>query len=128
MIRGRFVNRLSFKRPQMKTAEKVHLYSQLVQLIDYDHKEGGKYAYVQFLSYTRELLLLLRPIGDYEQVCETIEAINQQFNDDLCGRFGEKQREQFHSNRTQLQLLIWSVYPHIENSTNGPITIFKKAG
>jgi hypothetical protein len=93
----------------MKAAAKIELYSQLIQHIDYDHREGGKYAYVQFLSYTREILCLLEPIPGWEEEIRLIEKINLYFNNYLCFSFGEEQRTFFHEQRVEIQLLLEKV-------------------
>ena len=98
----------------MKTSEKIQLYAQLLQLTDYDHKEGGKYAYVQFLSYTREVLRLLEASPEFEGARALIEEVNFQFNEALCSAFGPQQRELFHAQRTRVLLALWEVKLRLE--------------
>src|SRR5687768_10254434 len=86
----------------MKTTEKIDYYSGLIKNIDYNSREGGKYAYVLFLSITREVLFLLQPVKQMEAHVKAIESINWIFNDYLGSRFSEHQRVIFDLKRKEL--------------------------
>jgi len=87
----------------MKTTEKIDHYYRLIESIDYNNREGGKYAYVQFLSLTREVLILLQPVRKIERQVRAIESINWVFNEHLSSRFSEQQRIIFDMKRKELR-------------------------
>jgi len=97
----------------MKTAEKINLYSQLIQLIDYDNREGGKYAYVQFMSYIREILSLLTPLREMEEEVSYFKQTSATFNEYLCDSFSEEQRLFFHSSRMKTLLMLQDIKAHL---------------
>jgi hypothetical protein len=90
----------------MKTTEKIDHYYRLIESIDYNNKEGGKYAYVQFLSLTREVLILLQPVKKIEREVRAIESINWVFNEYLTTKFSEQQRVIFDMKRRELRTII----------------------
>jgi hypothetical protein len=93
----------------MKTTEKIEHYYRLIESIDYNNKEGGKYAYVQFLSLTREVLILLQPVRKIERQVRAIESINWVFNEYLAARFGDQQRVIFDIKRKELRGILDSL-------------------
>ena len=114
----------------MKTAEKINLYSQLIQLIDYDNREGGKYAYVQYMSYMREILALLTPISSIREAVSYFSQTSEKFNEHLCGGFSEEQRVFFHSSRMKTLLLLQDIKLLVTETegVNEEETWFRKAG
>ena len=68
----------------MKTAEKINLYSQLIQHIDYDNREGGKYAYIQYMSYVREILALLVTVHGLDVEIAYLKQTSAKCNEYLC--------------------------------------------
>jgi hypothetical protein len=93
----------------MKTIEKIDHYFKLIESIDYNHREGGKYAYVKFLSITREVLVLLQPVKRIESQVRAIENINWVFNEYLTSRFSEQQRVVFDMKRRELRTIFESL-------------------
>jgi hypothetical protein len=87
----------------MKTTEKIDHYFKLIERIDYNHKEGGKYAYVQFLSITREVLVLLQPVKQIDRQIRAIESINWVFNEYLTSGFTDQQRIIFDMKRREIR-------------------------
>jgi len=71
----------------METKKNVETYSNLIDGIKFENENGGAYAYLQFLAYSREVILLLRPIKRLERQIESIEAINWLFNEYLAVNF-----------------------------------------
>jgi hypothetical protein len=71
----------------METKKNVETYSNLINSIKYENENGGAYAYLQFLAYSREAMVLLRPIKRLERQIESIEAINWLFNEYLAVNF-----------------------------------------
>ncbi|MDO8999457.1 MAG: hypothetical protein Q7W45_06805 [Bacteroidota bacterium] len=71
----------------MKKKKNVESYFNLITNINYENENGGAYAYLQFLAYSRELLTLLRPVKKVERQLESIEAINWLFNEYLAVNF-----------------------------------------
>jgi hypothetical protein len=71
----------------METTKNVETFSKLINGIKYENENGGAYAYLQFLAYTREAISLLRPIKRLERQIESIEAINWLFNEYLAVNF-----------------------------------------
>jgi hypothetical protein len=89
----------------MKTTEKIGKYFQMIEEINYYNKNGGAYAYVQFLSYTREVLILLQPVKKIHKQIEAIESINQVFNECLTVRFTDHQKIIFDAKRRELKTI-----------------------
>jgi hypothetical protein len=87
----------------MKTTEKINRYYAMIEGIDYNNREGGKYAYVQLLSYTREVLVLLQPLSKIQRQRVAIESISRVFNDYLSTSFGDQQRIIFDMKRRELK-------------------------
>jgi hypothetical protein len=93
----------------MKTAEKINLYSQLIQYIDYDNREGGKYAYIQYMSYVREIVALLSNVRGFDDELFYLEKTSARFNEFLCDSFGDEQRLFFHESRMRSLLLLQGI-------------------
>lgn len=79
----------------MQTLKKIESHFVRIEGIRYDNEYGGAYAYVQFLAYSRELLILLRPLKKVEKQLETIESINWMFNEYLGAKFTPRQKSIF---------------------------------
>lgn len=79
----------------MKTLAKAEVYFKQIEAIHYSHPEGGGYAYVQFLAYTRELIQLLRPVQKVEKQLDAIEGIRWLFNECLMASFTHRQKAIF---------------------------------
>jgi hypothetical protein len=90
----------------MRTTEKIRAYYRMIEAIDYNNREGGKYAYVQFLSLTREVLILLQPVSRVQKYREAIESINWVFNEYLTSSFSDHQRLIFDSKRRELRTIV----------------------
>lgn len=71
----------------MEAVKKVEKYSNLIKGIKYENENGGAYAYLQFLYYNREILILLRSVKRFERQAESIEAINWLLNEYLAVNF-----------------------------------------
>jgi hypothetical protein len=113
----------------MKTAEKIHLYSQLIQHIDYDNREGGKYAYIQYMSYVREILTLLTNSSGLDAEIDYLKQTSARFNEYLCDSFGEQQRIFFHDCRMRSLLLLQQLKTRLLNfETHGQNEWLREAG
>jgi len=71
----------------METKKNVEKYSNLIKGIKYENENGGAYAYLQFLAYCREAILVLRSVKRLERQVESIEAINWLLNEYLAVNF-----------------------------------------
>jgi hypothetical protein len=98
----------------MKTAEKIDQYHRQIESINYDNREGGRYAYVQFMSLTREMLLLLQPLRTMQKQVEAIESINWVFNQYVGVRFTEHQRVIFDVKRRELKCILQALRSDLE--------------
>lgn len=87
----------------MKTISTIEHYMSQIESIRYDNENGGAYAYVQFLAYSRELMNLLRPFRRVEKQMETIEAINWLFNEYLAVKFTPRQKSIFEEKQLELK-------------------------
>jgi hypothetical protein len=87
----------------MKTIRTIEKYMTMLEGIRYENENGGAYAYVQFLAYSRELLVLLRPFKRVERQLEKIEAINWLFNEYLAVKFTPRQRSIFEEKQMELK-------------------------
>ena len=87
----------------MKTIKTIEKYIDMIEGIRYENENGGAYAYVQFLAYSRELLILLKPFKRVEKQLETIEAINWLFNEYLSVKFTPRQRSIFEEKQLELK-------------------------
>jgi hypothetical protein len=81
----------------MKTLTKIETYFRMIEEIDYENPNGGAYAYVQYLAYTRELLKLLRPFKKVERQLEALDGISWLFNEYLAAKFTHRQKAIFES-------------------------------
>jgi len=66
----------------------------LLNSISYQHREGGKYAYVQFLAYARDLLRLLEEGGHYSELI-MLRNVCERFNGKLCESLSELHYHEF---------------------------------
>jgi hypothetical protein len=92
-----------------KVTEQIEDHFQRILEINYDNKNGGAYAYVQFLAYTREVLVLLQPVRELEKQIAAIESINWVFNEYLGSRFTEHQRLIFEARRREIKSIFDSI-------------------
>jgi hypothetical protein len=99
----------------MRTTDKIEQYCQQIQAINYDNREGGRYAYVQFMSLTREVLLILQPLRVMQKQVEAIESINWVFNQYVGVKFTEHQRVIFDVKRRELKTILEALKADLEN-------------
>jgi len=85
----------------MKTLAKSEVYFKMIEGINYNNENGGAYAYVQFLAYTRDLLKLLRPVLKIEKQLDAIEGINWLFNECLIASFTHRQKAIFENKMSE---------------------------
>jgi hypothetical protein len=74
--------------------------------IRFDNEHGGKYAYMQFLAYARELVHLLRPMGNTQRQADAIEGIAWVLNENLAGKFSHTQRAVFETRMMDLRGIV----------------------
>lgn len=86
----------------MKSNTKIETYLALIQGIRYQNENGGSYAYVQFLAYSRELIKLLRPFKSLERQSEQIEAIQWLFNECLAASFTHRHKAIFDEKMSEM--------------------------
>lgn len=107
----------------MKTVKKIESYFKMIEGIRYENENGGAYAYVQFLAYSRELLKLLRPLKKVERQMENIESVNWLFNEYLAAKFTHRQKAIFESKLIELKEIFDSIRISLKKfETDHPIT------
>lgn len=79
----------------MNARANIETWMTKVEGIRYENPNGGAYAYVQYLAYTRELGKLLRPVKSLERHMEKIEATCWLFNEYLAASFTQRQKAIF---------------------------------
>lgn len=87
----------------MKTQTKIETYFGMIEGISYENQNGGAYAYVQFLAYSRELVKLLRPFKKVEKQIDTIESVSWLFNEYLAAKFTHRQKAIFENKMSELK-------------------------
>jgi hypothetical protein len=93
----------------MKTTSKIETYFNMIEGISYENPNGGAYAYVQFLAYTRELVKLLRPLKKVERQIDAIESIGWLFNEYLAAKFTHRQKAIFENKISELKEIFDSI-------------------
>jgi hypothetical protein len=76
----------------------------------YNHKEGGRYAYVKLLSLTRDLGAAMHDPNDRF----LIEKVRDRLNESLCDRFSLAQENFFEGAR---QKILSAINAHVEAGT-----------
>lgn len=87
----------------MKTQTKIETYFSMIEGIRYENPNGGAYAYVQFLAYSRELVKLLRPFKKVERQIDTIEGVSWLFNEYLAASFTPRQKAIFENKMSDIK-------------------------
>jgi hypothetical protein len=100
----------------MKTPKKIETYINMVQGIRYENENGGAYAYVQFLAYTRELLIMLRPFKKVERQMEAIEGISWLFNEHLAFTFTHRHKAIFDEKMSEVKKIFASIKDSLNES------------
>lgn len=93
----------------MKTPRKLEKSFQQIEAIRYENENGGAYAYLQFMAYTRDLLVMLRPVKKAERQAEAIEAINWLFNEYLAIKFTPSHRLIFEEKKAEIKKIFQAV-------------------
>ncbi len=99
----------------VKAAEALDHYMGQVRGLDYDHPEGGRYAYVKLLSITRDLLHILQPVSSLTSQVRDIQSINWLINQNLGLKFSDQQRVIFESKRSELTTIIRTVATNVDS-------------
>jgi hypothetical protein len=89
----------------MKTVKEIETYLDRVEAIRYENENGGAYAYIQYLAYIREIVILLRPLKKVEKQVEALEGINWLFNEHLAFKFTHRHKAIFEEKLHETQLL-----------------------
>ena len=87
----------------MKTLGKIESYFNMIEGIRYDNPNGGAYAYVQYLAYSRELLRMLKAFKKMDRHIEKLEAVNWLFNEYLAVKFTPRQQSIFESKLSEVK-------------------------
>jgi len=98
----------------MKTLTKIETYFSMIEGISYENQNGGAYAYVQFLAYSRELVKLLRPLKKVERQIDAIESVSWLFNEYLAARFTHRQKVIFENKLNELKEVFNSIRIHLK--------------
>jgi hypothetical protein len=79
----------------MKILPQLEVHFRKIEEIRYENPNGGAYAYLQFLAYTRELMVLLHPLERVSKQLDALEGINWLFNECLAASFTHRQKAIF---------------------------------
>lgn len=93
----------------MKNQKKLETAFKKIEQINYNHEHGAAYAYLQFLAYSRELQVLLRPIKNAQRHIENIEAISWLFNEYLTMNFTHRHKALFEDKMIEIKLIFESI-------------------
>src|SRR5688572_1880951 len=99
----------------MKTINKLDAYSDLISKVKFENENGGKYAYVQLLAYSREVLTLLRSVKNSERQAEAIEAISWLLNEYLGAKFSPVHKAIFENKLSEMKQILCSVRILVNN-------------
>ena len=102
----------------MKTIEKIETYIKMIESIKYENPNGGAYAYVQFLAYSRELTKALKSVKKSEAQIDAIEGINWLFNEYLTCTFTYRQKVIFENKMSDLKIIFESIQLNINDTQN----------
>jgi hypothetical protein len=93
----------------MKTPRKLEKQFNRILDIKYENPNGGAYAYIQFLAYTRELLATLRSLRTAGRQMESIEGICWLFNEYLGARFTPRHKIIFEEKQSEMRRIFDSI-------------------
>lgn len=79
----------------MKTVAKIETCLTKIENIQYENPNGGSYAYIQFMAYSRDLRTMLRSYKELERQLDILEGINWLFNECLCSSFSHRHKSIF---------------------------------
>lgn len=107
----------------MKTSKKSEVYFKMIEEINYNNPNGGAYAYVQFLAYSRDLLKVLRPFVRIEKQLDAIEGISWLFNECLAASFTHRQKAIFENKMSEVKEIFESMRTSLkEMETERPLS------
>lgn len=110
----------------MRIITRLEIYLKRIETIKYENENGGAYAYLQFMAYSRDLLTLLRPFKKVEKQLESLEGINWLFNECLTARFTHRQKAIFEnklSDARQIFNLIRLSLEELESETHTEVAV-----
>ena len=93
----------------MKIPKKLEKAFRKIGQINYNNEHGGAYAYLQFMAYTREILVMLRPVKKAERQMEAIEAMNWLFNEYLSVKFSYSHKVIFDEKLSEIKKIFESM-------------------
>lgn len=80
-----------------------------IEGIRYENPNGGSYAYLQFLAYSRELLRLVKPVPGAERLADKLEGVCWIFNENLGMRFTHAHRSIYDKSLFELRPVFHSI-------------------
>src|SRR6218665_49846 len=89
----------------MKTVLQLEDHFRRIEGIRYENQHGGSYAYLQFLAYTRELMVFLRPVQKVEKQLDALEGVSWLFNECLAASFTHRQKAIFDNKMSEVRHL-----------------------
>ena len=93
----------------MKIPKKMEAYFNMIENIKYENENGGSYAYMQFMAYSRELVKLLRPLKEANRYTESLDATNWLLNEYLAVRFTPRHKTIFENKLSETKRLFVSI-------------------
>lgn len=111
-MRGNFV---LIKNYVMKIPAKIENYFNKIQGINYNNENGGAYAYLQYMAYTRELSKQLRSFRKVERELELLDGINWLFNECLGNSFNHSHKVIFETKMSETKEIFESIRSVIKN-------------
>ena len=85
--------------------KELQLVFEKIRCIDYDGREGGRYAYVQLMAYTRDCMNLLLSMDPAHEALPGLRATAELLNALVSLRFGAEHRRIFDQKREEFRVL-----------------------
>ena len=89
----------------MKEIQEIKELTALIFKIDYFNREGGRYAYLQFLYYSREILVRLQQLQLDEKV-RRMQIIREELNEQVGMKFEKPQQIIFVGKQIEINELL----------------------
>ena len=102
----------------MKLATQAEEHFKRIEAIRYENQNGGSYAYLQFMAYTREVLTLLRPVVKVEKQLDALEGISWLFNECLAASFTHSQKAIFENKMSYAKQVFETIRLHLQDAVS----------
>lgn len=100
----------------MNLLSQTEMHFKRIEAIPYENPNGGSYAYLQFMAYTREVLTLLRPVEKVEKQLDALEGINWLFNECLAASFTHSKKAIFENKMSYAKQLFTTIRVQLQEA------------